>query len=89
MNNTIDRDYSPFDHGTQTREPSDKFYIPSCLSRDGNTHKFYPNGATELSGDSASDFTNELLSDNERFDVKLKSFIDDITERKDEDNIPY
>ena len=77
MNNTTDRDYSPFDHGTQTKEPNDKFYIPSCLSRDGNVHKFYPNGATELNGDSVSDFTNELLSDSEKF------------ERKDEDNIPY
>ena len=46
MNNTTDKDYSPFDHGTQTKEPNDKFYkspeeIEVLLS---DSEKFEPIG---------------------------------------------
>ena len=43
------KDYSPFDHGTQTKQAGDKF--------------FKPNGATELNGDCAADFQREKLQD--------------------------
>lgn len=33
MNNTIDKDYSPFDHGTQTRQVGDKFYRPNGATK--------------------------------------------------------